>query len=379
MDTEQKLNILSDSSKYDLACSCRLTNEPGRLRGQAGRWIYPAVLPDGRKTFLLKVLQSNKCINDCKYCPFNDSRDIQRVTLESSELASVFMELFNAGRVEGLFLSSGVNNSVEKTMEKMLDTVRILRKRHQFQGFIHLKIIPGCSDEAICQAVHLATRVSVNIEAPNAGRLSRLSIKKNFDEGIINTIKKINQYRQNVRHYCGQTTQFVVGAAGESDAEIIKATDRLYTGYEMERVYYSAYQSPVAEPVRPEPGTQLPLFADIPLTSTKTNASFIREHRLYQTDFLLRKYGFSSKEIPLDESGNLSLEKDPKLVWAQSHTGFFPLDINKADYYEILRVPGIGPVQAKRIVKHRKEARLNRQNISGLGLKFEKLSSYIKL
>lgn len=379
MDTEQKLNILTDSSKYDLACSCRMKDEPGRLRGLAGRWIYPAVLPDGRKTFLLKVLQSNKCINDCKYCPFNDSRDLERVTLEPTELANVFMELFHAGRVEGLFLSSGVNYSVEKTMEKMLDTVRILRNRHQFRGFIHLKVIPGSSDEAIRQAVHLATRVSVNIEAPNAHRLSRLSLKKNFDTGIIDTIKKINLYRQETKHYCGQTTQFVVGAAGESDSEIIKATDRLYTGYEMERVYFSAYQSPATEPTKPEPGTQLPLFDDIPLPGKQTNASFIREHRLYQSDFLLRKYGFTSKEIPLNAAGNLSLEKDPKLIWAESHPAFFPLDINRADYYEILRIPGIGPTHAKRIVKQRKQARLNKESIPTLGLSFEKVSRYIKL
>ncbi len=378
MNTEQKLNILSDSSKFDLACSCRMKHEPGRIRSNVGRWIYPAVLPDGRKTFLLKVLQSNRCINDCKYCPFNDSMDLTRCTLGPTELAGTFMELFRAGRVEGLFLSSGVESSPDKTMETMLDTLKLLRTKHNFRGFIHLKIIPGCSPQAIRQAVYLATRVSINIEAPNADRLKKLSKKKDFDQGIIATIRKINEYRQELNRNCSQTTQFVVGAAGESDLEIINATSRLYTGYEMERVYYSAYQ-PVAVSAKILPGTQLPLFDDIPIPSKATNASFIREHRLYQSDFLLRKYGFDRKEIPVGPDGNLSLDKDPKQIWAENNIHLFPMDINKADYYELLRIPSIGPTLAKRILKSRKDARITKNNIKQTGLNLNRCLSYIKM
>ena len=377
MNTEQKLNILTDSSKFDLACSCKLKGEEGRVRGEAGKWIYPASLPDGRKTFLMKVLQSNECINDCKYCPFNDRRDLQRCTLAADELASKFMELYNSKLVEGLFLSSGVSCSPDNTMSKMIDTVSLLRKKHKFKGFVHLKIVPGCSDNAILQAVNLATRVSVNIEAPNANRLKKLSSKKDFHNDIIHCMKMINQYRQNLNRYCGQSTQFVVGAAGETDKEILTATWRLYTGYELERVYFSAYQ-PFNSNIEPDKGTQLPLFADIPLQNTKkTNPGFIREHRLYQTDYLLRKYGFSENDIPLENDGNLNLELDPKQIWANNHPEFFPIDINRAEYYELLRVPGIGPILAKRIVKWRKKGIIQYIHAKKLGLNLNKSSNYI--
>ena len=377
MNTEQKLNILADSSKFDLACSCKIEGEDRRIRGETGRWIYPAALPDGRKMFLMKVLQSNECVNDCSYCPFNSNRDLQRCSLGAEELAKKFIELYGANLVEGLFLSTGVSCSADSSMGEMLDTVGILRKRYKFKGFIHLKIVPGCSDEAIFQAVNMATRVSVNIEAPNAERLKNLSRKKNFNDGIIHCMKKINEYRQNIKRNCGQSTQFVVGAAGETDKEIVTATWRLYTGYDMERVYFSAYQ-PVIETAKPERGTQLPLFADVPLAAKKkTNASFVREHRLYQTDYLLRKYGFGKDDIPIGDDGNLSLEKDPKQIWAEIHPEFFPLDINRAEYYELLRIPGIGPILAKRIVKWRKKGIIQYENAKKIGLNLTKSSNYI--
>ncbi len=377
METEQKLNILADSSKFDLACSCRLKDEPGRVRGEAGKWIYPASLPDGRKTFLMKVLQSNECINDCKYCPFNDNRDLQRCSLSPEELANKFIELYSVKMVEGLFLSSGISCSADQTMTKMIDTISLLRYKHHFKGFIHLKIVPGCSDEAIRQAVNLATRVSVNIEAPNEKRLGKLSSKKNFKDGIIHSMKMINHYRQNLNRHCCQTTQFVVGAAGETDKEILSATWRLYTGYEMERIYYSAYQ-PLMESAKPASGTQMALFADIPLANPKkANSSFIREHRLYQTDYLFRKYGFSENDILLDPEGNLDLELDPKQIWANSHPEFFPIDINRADYYELLRVPGIGPILAKRIVKWRKKGIIQYYHAKKIGINLNKSGNYI--
>lgn len=358
MDTEQKLNILAESGRFDLACACKGKNEPGRTRGPEGRWIYPASLPSGRKVFLLKTLLSNACINDCSYCPFNSSANATRCTLDSEALAEIFMQLLVTKRVSGLFLSSGVFSSPDTTMAKMLATVEILRKRRRFKGFIHLKIIPGACDAAIEQAVRLATRVSVNIEAPNADRLARLSKRKRFHEDIIAAMRSINTARQKINRPCSQTTQFVVGAAGESDREIVTATSRLYKGYEMERVYFSAYQDFTDNRVT---GQQM-LFNDMPSQANPADqAGFIREHRLYQVDFLLRKYQFSQEDITFEGNGNLSLQRDPKQIWADLHPEFFPVNVNLASKYQLLRVPGIGPVGANRIVKARYKGRISCQ------------------
>lgn len=351
MDTEQKLNILTDSSKYDLACACKMKDEPGRVRGDWGRWIYPAALPDGRKVFLLKTLQSNHCVNDCSYCPFNHGRDLERTTINPEEMAGIFIQLLNSQRVNGLFLSSGVCDSANATMRRMLDTVELIRYKHKFKGFIHLKVIPGADSAAIEQAVRLATRVSVNIEAPSEGHLRKLSKKKDFHQDIMGAIVTIDRVRRETGTGCKQTTQFVVGAAAETDREIVSTTDRLYDKFGMERVYYSAYQNPEL-PVNP---CQQTLFDDIPpARSTRFDDIFLREHRLYQVDFLLRKYGFSRGEIPFQEDGNLSLKLDPKSIWAQQHPEFFPVALNKADREELLRVPGIGPIGVKKILEARR-------------------------
>jgi len=351
METEQKLNILADSSKYDLACACKMKDEPGRVRGDWGRWIYPASWPDGRKVFLLKTLQSNHCVNDCTYCPFNHQRNLERTTLKPEELAGIFMQLLNSQRVNGLFLSSGVCDSANATMRRMLDTVELIRYKHKFKGFIHLKVIPGADSAAIEQAVRLATRVSVNIESPTAGHLRKLSNKKDFHQDIISAIRTIDRLQREIRTRCKQTTQFVVGAAEETDREIVSTTDRLYQKFSMERVYYSAYQNPEL----PVTASQKTLFEDIPpVRSTRFDKIFMREHRLYQVDFLLRKYGFSREEIPFEDDGNLSLKSDPKSIWAHQHPGFFPVGINKADQEELLRVPGIGPIGVRKILKARR-------------------------
>lgn len=355
MDTEQKLNILAESSRFDLACSCRHKDEPGRVRGPEGRWIYPASLPSGRKVLLLKTLQSNVCVNDCSYCPFNCRRDMPRCTLEPEQLAGTFMQLKDAGRVSGLFLSSGVTGTADATMSGMIATVELLRKRYHFRGYIHLKIIPGADAAAIEQAIRLATRVSVNIEAPSAERLARLSQRKQFHRDIIASMEKITRYYQEMGRSCTQTTQFVVGAAQETDREIVLATDRLYKRFDMNRVYFSAYQ----DFGLPAERSRSMLFPDMPdIAEARLSDGFIREHRLYQVDFLLRKYKFSREDIYFDDKGNLSLESDPKLVWAKRYPEFFPLDVNSADYEQLLRVPGIGPIGAKRIVRGRRQGRI---------------------
>lgn len=366
MDTEQKLNILADSGKYDLACACKFADEPGRIRGDHGRWIYPAALPDGRKIYLLKTLQSNACSNDCSYCPFNGSRDIPRCTIEPDIIARIFMELHRKNLVNGLFLSSGMAHSPEKSMENLLKTAEILRNRHNFPGFIHLKILPGCSTPTIHTAIKLATRVSINIEAPNQARLAQLSKKKRFMEDIIRTMRLIHDYSHEIKGRVDQTTQFVVGAAGENDREIVTTTHKLYKDMQLSRVYFSAYQD-LSQPAPP---------------ASQANGveQFIREHRLYQVDFLFRKYGFEMDDISFDQGQNLPLSDDPKTIWARQHPEFFPVDINRADYYDLLRVPGIGPVSARKIVRERKKGKLSSvSDLKAMGIRTRQASDYLDL
>lgn len=376
VDTEQKLDILADASKFDLACACRFDDEPGRTRGPDGRWVYPAVLPSGRKVMLLKTLQSNACVNDCVYCPFNRRRDLARCTLGPDQMARTFMDLVQANRVSGLFLSSGVPDTPDQTMERMLGTVQILRKRFLFKGYIHLKIIPGASAACIEQAVRLATRVSVNIEAPSEERLARLSTAKRFYQDIVSAMQTITDLRARINRRCHQTTQFVVGAADETDREIVTATARLYERFRMERVYFSAYQDPVH---RPPP--QAALFNDVPMPRTKgqSDEGFVREHRLYQVDFLLRKYRFTRQDILFDENGNLSLDEDPKTCWARLHPDFYPVQVNTADPVQLLRVPGIGPVAAKRIIQARQQGRIRGpEDLRGLCVRSRIASPYVR-
>ncbi len=377
VDTEQKLNILAESSKFDLACACKHADEPGRRRGPAGRWIYPAALPSGRKVFLLKTLQTNACANDCSYCPFNARRDLARTTVGPDELARTFIDMLDANRVSGLFLSSGVPGEPDQAMDRMLATVELVRRRHQFRGFVHLKVLPGSSPAAIEQAVRLATRVSVNIEAPNAQRLAHLSQRKRFYEDIVAAIENIARLRQQLNPRCQQTTQFVVGAAGESDREIATTTARLYHRFKMERVYFSAYQPPGPSVTTEQPA----LFDDVPTRTVRSTAGsplFTREHRLYQVDFLFRRYGFALDDIAFDAQGQLDLDADPKLIWARNHPQAFPVNVNYADRHDLLRVPGIGPIGAQRILKARKISRIqNVQQLRALGLRSSLAWAYV--
>jgi len=374
MEVKDKLDILAAASRFDLACACKLADEPGRTRAADGRWVYPAVLPGGRKVMLLKVLQTNACANDCTYCPFNRTRHITRCSLGPEELARAFMGLVQADRVSGLFLSSGVQDGPDTTMERMLNTVEVIRRRWQFKGYIHLKVIPGASKAAIEQAVRLATRVSVNIEAPTEQHLARLTSRKRFYQDIICAMEAIAELRQSLNPRCQQTTQFVVGAAGETDQQIVTATARLYERFRMERVYFSAYQDPDQD------GYQgLELFSGLQGTA-RTDSGFLREHRLYQVDFLLRRYGFTRQEIPFDKDGNLPLDEDPKTRWARLHPEFFPVQVNKAQRWQLLRVPGIGPKGADRIMAARKSGAITTiEDLARLGIRARVAAPYVSL
>lgn len=369
-DTQQKLEILSDDAKYDLACACGTREDEHRRRGTQGRWIYPVTLPNGGKSVLLKTLVSNVCSNDCKYCPLRQEQDIRRCTLDPEETARVFLDYFDRREVFGLFLSSGVIGTPDATMDRLNTTARLLRSRHRFKGYIHLKIIPGASDAAIDEAVSLASAVSLNIETPGAAHLAELSSRKDYLRDIIEPIKRISRLTARGSRFerVKQTTQFIVGPAGESDAEIVKYMWGLYDRLHMQRIYFSAYQEALgaASLSAVQPG------------AAASGDPFMREHRLYQVDFLMRKYGFTDADIPCDDRGYLSLETDPKEAWAVRHPEFFPVLLNKASRMELLRVPGLGPATVNRILELRRQERLRGlDQIGHVGVRLEKARPYV--
>ena len=369
-DTNRKLEILSDDAKYDLACACGTDPDDGRRRGGAGRWIYPITLPNGGRSVLFKTLMSNVCANDCKYCPLRQERDIRRCTLSPEETARVFLGYHSRREVFGLFLSSGVAGSPDATMERLNATARILRRQHAFKGYIHLKIIPGASHSAIEEAVSLADAVSVNIETPGEKRLAALSTKKDFVHDIIEPIKYIHQLTAPGSRFARvrQTTQFIVGPAGESDSEIVKYMWGLYDRLAMHRVYFSAYQKGLGDAC---------LSSELAGPHHAEDV-FLREHRLYQVDFLIRKYGFRDTDIPFDGQGNLSLEMDPKEAWAVHHPEAFPVDVNRASRLALLRVPGLGPITVNRVLQLRRTLRISSlADIGRVGARLGKAQPYV--
>jgi predicted DNA-binding helix-hairpin-helix protein len=366
----EKLDILSADAQYDLACACGGGKDQHRRQGADGKWIYPITLPNGGKSVLFKTLISNVCTSDCKYCPLRNGRDIRRCSLEPGETAEVFLDYLNRRKVFGLFLSSSVIGSADTSMDKLNATARILRKKYGYRGYIHLKIIPGASDSAIEEAVSLASAVSLNIETPGEANLAKLSGKKKYIRDIIEPIKLISRLTAPGSRYSRvkQTTQFIVGAAGESDAEIVTYTGRLYERLRLQRVYFSSYQRGLGDGTLPAEQQQSEQPAD----------TFMREHRLYQADFLLRRYGFSESEIVFDNRGRLSLTADPKQMWAEAHPDRFPVNVNRASKFELLRVPGLGPVTVERILKRRKQARMRRiEDVGRMGVRLAKAGRYL--
>jgi len=332
--------------------------------------VYPVTLPNGGTSVLFKTLLSNVCTNDCRYCPLREQANVRRCSLGVEETADVFLDYYNRRKVYGLFLSSGVIGSPDATMDRLNGVAKLLRKKHAFKGYIHLKVIPGASDAAIEQAVSLASAVSLNIETPGAKNLAKLSSKKRYIEDIIEPIKLISRLTEPGSRYqrVKQTTQFIVGAAGESDAQIVKYMFGLYERLRMHRVYFSAYQKGLGEDslVRELEGTEN--SADV----------LMREHRLYQVDFLLRKYGFKESDIVFEKGDNLSLATDPKEAWAVGHPQIFPVDVNRASRPALLKVPGLGPITVNRILERRKQGRLRSiEDIAKVGALLRKAESYV--
>ena len=369
-DTQRKLEILSADSQYDLACACGTGKDEHRRRSSKGGWIYPVTLASGGKSILLKTLLSNVCTSDCKYCPLREQQDIRRCSLGVEETANVFLDYFSRRKVHGLFLSSGVIGSADTTMDRLNGVAKLLRGKHKFKGYIHLKVIPGAADAAIEEAVSLASAVSLNIETPGESSLRKLSARKRYIEDIIKPIKLISRLTSRGTRYerVNQTTQFIVGAAGEADREIVRYMFGLYDRLKLQRVYFSAYQRGLGDEAiaGEQPGPRN--AADV----------FMREHRLYQVDFLLRKYGFAESDILFGPNGNLSLTVDPKEAWARMHPEVYPAEVNRASRLELLRVPGLGPVSVKRILQRRKQGPLTRlEDIGRAGARLEKAAKYL--
>lgn len=363
MDPLTRLHILSADSRYDLACSCG-ESEHRRRTGDGSRWLYPVPLAAGGRGFVFKTLLSNCCVNDCRYCPLRGDADAERCSLSPDEVVRLFLRHNERQWLLGLFLSSGVCGTPDHTMEKLIAAAEILRRKHRYRGYIHLKIIPGASEDAMAEALRYASAVSLNIEVPGRRYFEQLSRSKDFDRDIIAPLRYLARQTARGGPYARIrcTTQFIVGAADETDREIVRYMDGIYNRLRFERVYFSAYQDGTG--AIPVPGDHdLKLAAERRLT---------REHRLYQVDWLLRRYRFSPAEMEFDADGNLSLAADPKQVWASRHPEFFPVNVNRAPAADLLRVPGLGPVAVDRIVEARGAHRLdslNRLRIPGAYLR----------
>ena len=452
--TQEKLQILADAAKYDVACTSSGSSRRGK-KGELGNaeacGICHSFAADGRCISLLKILMTNHCAYDCKYCINRASNDVRRATFTPQEICELTVEFYKRNYIEGLFLSSGVLKNPTYTMEKMCETLLLLRTRYHFNGYIHIKTIPGASDELLAAAGYLADRISVNLELPTETALRSLAPNKTM-QNILNPMGKVqstiashriaagksaymdrsrgNQFLRNgifsddskktfreklnmqntdakpgnnpplkkedpnlisrdknkfTKHIltwenacqlapldmsdlrrsfapAGQSTQMIIGATGESDYTLLQTTQQLYQGFDLKRVFYSAYIPLNEDPVLPEIGTPPPL---------------LREHRLYQADWLLRFYGFQADELLTIEKPNFNELLDPKCDWALRHLELFPVEVETASYAELLRVPGVGPKSASRIVNARRYGRMDFTSLKKMGVVLKRAHYFI--
>ena len=369
MELLDKLTILSDAAKYDAACTSsgvRRKFQPGKIGNTSSSiaGCCHSISADGRCVTLLKVLMTNCCVYDCKYCVNRRSNDTRRAAFTPRELAELTIGFYRRNYIEGLFLSSGVLRNADYTTEQMIRALRILRQEYGFNGYIHAKAIPGTSPELVQQLGLLADRMSVNIELPSQQGLQTLAPDKTREAilrpmGLIRD--KVSESRQELVKYkhapafapAGQSTQLIVGATKDTDRHILHLTEALYQKYRLKRVFYSAYVPVVENSLLPALDTKPPL---------------LREHRLYQADWLLRFYGFQASELLDEAHPDFNPQLDPKCSWAVSHLEHFPVEIMRADYETLLRVPGIGPTSARRIVSARRTAHLRFEDLKKLGV-----------
>lgn len=430
---KEKLDILADAAKYDVACTSSGSDRRGK-KGSLGNakacGICHSFAADGRCISLLKILMTNHCVYDCKYCINRCSNDIPRATFTPEEICELTIEFYKRNYIEGLFLSSGVLKNPSYTMEKMCETLLLLRNKYHFNGYIHVKTIPGASDEMLATAGYLADRISVNLELPTAESLEKLAPNKTF-QTILDPMGKVrdtiaahrvaigkdarmersssNKYLSNgifsETHFvtkddadsetkngiktgsqiitppsdkelvpadmgklkrrfapAGQSTQMIIGATGESDYTLLQTTQQLYQGYDLKRVFYSAYIPINEDSALPELGTAPPL---------------LREHRLYQADWLLRFYGFQADELLSEDKPNFNEQLDPKCDWALRHLELFPLEVQSASYDMLLRIPGVGPKSAGRIMYARRYGRLDFDSLKRMGVVMKRAHYFI--
>ncbi len=376
MDIMEKLEILSDAAKYDVACTSSGVERKGNGRDMgncAKGGICHSFSADGRCISLLKILFTNECIYDCKYCLNRRSNDVRRATFTPEEVCELTMQFYRRNYIEGLFLSSGIIQSPNATMELLYRTLYLLRNRYRFNGYVHIKAIPGADPRLIQLTGYLADRMSVNLElptaeglkalAPNKHRRNILAPMRQIQNGITENKNEIVQYRNAPKFVSGgQSTQMIIGATPESDYQIINVAESLYSKFDLKRVFYSAF-------VKVNEDKSLPALPGGP--------PLLREHRLYQADWLLRFYGFKAEELLSEERPFFNVMLDPKEDWAVRHLEQFPVEINRASYEMILRVPGIGVKSAKRIVSARRTCRLDFESLRKIGVVLKRALYFI--
>lgn len=374
MDLKAKLKILSDSAKYDASCSSSNSSRKnsGGIGNAASCGICHSWSEDGRCISLLKILFTNVCIYDCEYCINRASNDVARASFTPEEVAELTMNFYIRNYIEGLFLSSAVIKSPDYTMEQLIRTAELLRNTYHFNGYIHMKVIPGASKELVTKLSSLIDRVSVNIELPTEQSLKMLAPQKTTESIMkpMNNIKMaIAENKEDRRKYksapliapAGQTTQMIIGAANESDETIITKASLLYKGFSMKRVYYSAFVPVVKSKY----------------TSGIKAAPLLREHRIYQADWLMRFYKFKPYEIVSRANPMLDLDLDPKAFWAINHIELFPIEVNKASYEELLRVPGFGPTTCHKIINARRFAKLSYDSLGNMHISLKRAKYFI--
>lgn len=415
LSIDEKLQILADAAKYDVACTSSGVSRKGQegmLGNSCAAGICHSFSADGRCISLLKILMSNHCIFDCKYCLNRKSNDNPRATFSPEEICTLTVEFYKRNYIEGLFLSSGVVQSPEYTMEKICETLFLLRTKYRFNGYIHVKAIPGAPDALLARAGLLADRISINMELPTKEGLEKLAPGKTFNN-IITPMSKIsstiavhreaigksaNMERCGINKHltssifsdfkiegpadkeillpaekmdrdlrrpfapAGQSTQMIIGATKETDLELLSVTQKLYTSFDLKRVFFSAY---------------VPLNEDAALPAIGTAPPLLREHRLYQADWLLRYYGFHAEELLSVDRPNFNEQMDPKCDWAVRHLDCFPVEINKASYDMLLRVPGIGPKSVERIVRARRYGKVDFMMLKKMGVVLKRAQYFI--
>lgn len=374
MELKDKLEILTDAAKYDVSCSSsgsdRKNNKGlgnGHISGICHSWSE-----DGRCISLLKILLTNKCIYNCEYCINRRDNDVLRAEFTPREVADLTINFYKRNYIEGLFLSSGIVGSPDKTMEKLIEIARILRQEYNFNGYIHMKGIPGASEELIRELGLLIDRISINIELPTEKSLTLLAPQKNYEKifkpmddiknNLLQNIEERKKFRKAPKFVpAGQTTQMIIGATGENDLAIINRAEALYGAFDMKRVYYSGYVPVV----------------DSKYTKGIEKVPLLREHRIYQADWLLRFYGFKANEILNNDNPFFDLRIDPKANWAIENIELFPIEINRATYEELMRIPGFGRNYALRIIKARKFAALKYDDLRSLKISTKRAINFI--